>query len=184
MPVTGYRTSGSSLDSPAGVQDTDDLQIAGLMTRTAAWRTASTLPGAPRGPGGEGCAYSSSKGGCLPEGTDYGVAVLGVRDDSNTSLAVRLAVNKKAEPNVSLGRRASYLKGTVTVLGLNNGQRYRLLRYNSVGKVPVSGGAAAFLNSGADSYVDFTATGATWTYKDPVKIASDGVAYYRCVPVA
>jgi hypothetical protein len=185
VPVTGYCTNAASLNATPGVADTDTLQIAGLITRSAKWRDAASLPGAARDPpSANSCEYPSTWGGCLPKGTNYGVAVLGVKDANGTSLPVRLAVNKRTEPNVPRGRRAGWLKGTVTVSGLTPGQRYRLLRFDSTTKVPVSGGAAAFLAAGADGSVDFTADAAIWTYKDPVKIKSDGVAYYRCVPLA
>lgn len=87
------------------------------------------------------------------------------------------------EPNILRARRAAAFTGKVTVSGLTPGRQYRLLRFNSIAAVPTSGGAAAFLASPADSAVNFVATGQTWTYTDPVKIASDGVAYYRCVEV-
>jgi hypothetical protein len=103
------------------------------------------------------------------------------RDQAGTSLPVRLAVDKSYEPNVSTGAKPLLLTGTVTVSGLTPGKAYALLRFNSYASVPTSGGADAFLGSEHDRVVEFIPTGQTWTYVDPVKIVSSGMAYYRCV---
>jgi hypothetical protein len=106
---------------------------------------------------------------------------MNLRDWSSDVCSSDLAVDQNREPNVADGEPAGVLTGTVTVSSLKKGKMYRLMRYDSVAKVPVSGNKAAWLSSKFDSKVDFTATATTWTYKDPRKIVSSGVAYYKCV---
>jgi len=117
----------------------------------------------------------------MPTKTNYAVAVTGIKDASATSLPVRLKVNSQKEPSIPGGKAPSLLTGTVTVSGLTPGVAYTLLRFDTSASVPTTGNAAAFLAAPWGSSVKFTATAATWTYTDPKKIPSNGVAYYRAV---
>ncbi len=119
----------------------------------------------------------------MPVKTNYLVAVTGIKDAGGASLPVRLAVSSASEPNVSKGKKSGWLKGTATASGLTVGKSYALLRFNSIASVPTSGGAAEFLAAPWGSSVNFTATADTYVYKDKVKIATNGVAYYRCVEI-
>ncbi|WP_394849591.1 C39 family peptidase [Pendulispora brunnea] len=128
----------------------------------------------------QSCINDSNAGGCIPQGVDYGIAVLGITDRKRATLPVRLVMARNAEPNVSLGESAETMQTTVTVSGLTKGRSYALLRYDKAKNVPTDAMAAGFLASKYDKRVDFTATGNTWAESDTFD--SDGVAYYRCVP--
>lgn len=180
MPITGFCTFNDANDTT--YYPDDSLEICGLFSKTPAWREFSTMAGNPGWPVSDtSCQFMSIEGGCLPEGTNYGVAITGIRDDDNTCLPARLAVNGRKEPNIAAGKRPGWLKGTVTVSGLTSGRSYSLLRYDDAKKVPTSGDAAAFLKSSYVSAVNFTADDTEWVHKDLQKIKTDGVTYYRCV---
>ena len=180
MPTLGYCTQGNLND--ATVLPGDRLGLASLFTLKPAWWQTSDLPASPVYPKTtKSCKISSLQAGCLPSGTDYAVAILGIKDDSNTSLPVTLAVDSSSEPNTPQGRKATKLNGSVTVSSLTVGGQYSLLRFDSILSVPTSGGAAAFLAVPAASRKNFTATDTTWTYKDPNPITSSGSTFYRCV---
>lgn len=128
------------------------------------------------------CASSSTQGGCVPRDVDYGFAITGISDARSATLPVRIKVPVDREPNVSVGEAAVQLTASVTVSGLQSGHNYALLRYDDYTKVPTDAAAADFLTSSYSHRVDFTATGAEWTYADPVNFVSSGATYYRCVP--
>ena len=185
VPATGYCAKGAALDGAAPVQGDDAVKIVSLYGRRGMWRAAKTLPAAAVEPQtAQSCEYDAVSGGCLPLKTNYGIAVHGIQDAAGASLPVRLAVSSWKEPDIAAGARAGWLAATVTVRGLVAGARYRLLRFDAAARVPTTGGAAAFLNAKADSQTDFVAKADTWRWKDPRKIKSDGVAYYRCVRLA
>ncbi|WP_394849590.1 C39 family peptidase [Pendulispora brunnea] len=127
------------------------------------------------------CTYDSSAGGCIPRDVDYGTAVTGIVDERSATLPVRLSVDRSDEPNVSKGEAPVQLHATVTASGLVSGRRYALLRYDDYKDVPTDATAAGFLSSNHAARIDFTATAAEWSHAD--KFMSDGVAYYRCVPL-
>ena len=180
VPTLGYCTQGNLND--ATVLPGDRLGLASLFTLKPAWWQTSDLPASPVYPKtADSCKIPAMQAGCLPSGTDYAIAILGIKDDSNTSLPVLLEVNSVNEPNTPLGKKPSKLKGWVTVSSLTVGGQYSLLRFDSILSVPTSGGAAAFLAVPAASRKNFTATDTTWTYKDPNPIMSDGATFYRCV---
>lgn len=128
------------------------------------------------------CAFSSTQGGCVPLGVDFGIAVTGIVDAQHVTLPVSVSVPLGTEPNVSKGANASPMTATVTVSRLTVGGHYALLRYDDRTKVPTNASAAEFLASGFTHRTDFTAAQATWTLQDPSTFASDGAVYYRCVP--
>jgi hypothetical protein len=121
-------------------------------------------------------------GGCVPRDVDYGVAVSGVTDAQHVTLPITMTVPGTSEPNVSQGATASQMTATVTVSGLTTGLAYALLRYDDYRNVPTNTSAAGFLASQFTHRTDFTATGATWTFVDPVTFISSGTTYYRAVP--
>jgi len=127
------------------------------------------------------CTYDSSAGGCIPRDVDYGTAVTGIVDQRGATLPVRLSVDRNDEPNVSKGEASVQLHARVTVSGLVSGRRYALLRYDDYEHVPTDATAAGFLSSNHAARFDFTATAAEWSHPDA--FMSDGVAYYRCVPL-
>lgn len=137
------------------------------------------------------CSRDLLAGGCIPMTTDYGTAVTGIMDADHATLPVTLSVDRTTEPNYSpvdpndpdeyrtAPQKPVMLNGVVKVSQLVPGQTYRLLRYDNVANVPTSGSASAFLTSKYTSYVDFTATGTTWSHSDT--FMSNGTIFYRCV---
>lgn len=125
------------------------------------------------------CSRDEWSGGCIPAGTDWGVAVLGNKDKNNELFPTQLSVDRWDEPDIIKGRKPKDLTGTVTVSGLTAKQNYLLLRYGSAASVPSSGFASS--QAKADHVVPFTASGPTWTYQDPVGIPSNGAVFYRTV---
>jgi hypothetical protein len=140
-------------------------------------RPASTLSGTR-----QSCSYDTAHGGCIPAGTDYGVAITGLADDAHATLPVSISVGQSSEPNVSTGASPSAMNAMVTVAGLQPGQSYALLRYDDYTKVPTAATAAQMLTSPYSSRQDFTATASSWSWADPKTFPSNGATYYRCVP--
>jgi hypothetical protein len=132
--------------------------------------------------GTRSCTVASYDGGCVPTQTDYGVAVTGIIDDGNVTLPVEVSVPVDHEPDTTSGQKPIQLTATALVSNLVAGKSYTLLRYDDYTKVPTSGDAASYLSSPADVKTPFTATGTTWTYKDPMSFSSASAVYYRCVP--
>ena len=186
VPAVGYT---NKVGTSAEYSDNDTLTFYSLFGLKTLRRSFGGLPGGSLNEDAASewdvpaCQYGTLAGGCLPPGKNYGVAITGVLDAARTSRPVRLAVDRNSEPNVSEGEKPVGLKGTVTVSALTPGKKYRLQRYNSAANVPTAGDAKAFLKSKFDKATDFTASGKTWTYKDPLAIMSNGSAYYRCVQV-
>lgn len=127
------------------------------------------------------CAYDTLSGGCIPKKYDYGTAVSGITDKQKVSLPVAMAVDRSDEPNVSTGEAPAPIHATITVSGLTAGKKYALLRFDDTDDLPTTGSASDFLKSKYGIRVDFTAGGPNWTYAD--SFMSDGVAYYRAVPL-
>lgn len=121
---------------------------------------------------GNGATYEY----CIPRDTDYGCAVTGVKDSSGQLLPIRLAVNRRDEPNVSQGASPVTMVATVTVQSLVSGNAYALLRYNDYHNVPTNN----YLSSASSSSTVFTATSSTYSIID--RFSSDSVTIYRCVP--
>jgi hypothetical protein len=130
----------------------------------------------------QSCSYDTVHGGCIPAGTDYGVAVTGLADDAHATLPVSISVGQSSEPNVSTGATPSAMNAMVTVRALTPGQSYALLRYDDYTKVPTAATAAQMLTSAYSFRQDFTATSSSWSWADPNSFPSNGATYYRCVP--
>ncbi|CAF2513620.1 unnamed protein product [Rotaria sp. Silwood2] len=128
------------------------------------------------------CKNTTDTGGCLPQQINYGYAILGIKDEQQVTVPVRLKVNLSNEPNVSMGADPVIMQGTVVVLDLVPDRNYVLLRYNSYKQVPKSGDTQAFLRSNYHKHHEFRADSCTYTYVDPEGIPSNGSTYYRCVP--
>ena len=177
VPAVGYIGTTSATYS-----ESDRLLSYTLFSTDVVDRTFASLPSGPSKPvSPTSCKKTTLEGGNIPLGINYAVSIPGFRDPEKVGKPVRLAIDRNDEPNVTLGEPACLLTGTATVSELTSGKRYRLLRYDSVSNVPVSGNAAAWLASKFDNMIDFTASGTTWTYEDPKKIVSNGVAFYKCV---
>jgi hypothetical protein len=114
---------------------------------------------------------------CFDEKVTYGLAVTGLAVKG--TLPVSLSVDITSEPNVRSWQKASQIHGTATVSGLTAGQKYALFRYSGTQSLP---SAAPF--TGYERKTAFTATGSTWTYKDPHTFASNSATYYIAAPVA
>lgn len=112
----------------------------------------------------------------IPENTDYGVAVTGIKDPGKVTRPVHITLDSNEEPNVSLGVPPCILRATITCDSLTIGKSYALLRYNEYVKVPSTG----FTPSGANSAVYFTASAITHTVID--SFMSDTAVFYRCIP--
>jgi hypothetical protein len=115
-------------------------------------------------------------------GRNYGIAILGVRDDDRETLPVCVATNKNYESpsmvNGSSTRPSPMpLTLTVTVSDLTPGVTYRLYRYDHLSKVPDRAFNAAAGN--ARNTWTFRASGSSYTITQD--IISDEVAVYRCV---
>jgi hypothetical protein len=128
-----------------------------------------------------GCNKDTTQGGCVPRNVDYGVAITGVTDVQHVTLPVTMTVAGISEPNVSLGASPSQMTATVTVSGLTAGHSYALLRYDDYRRVPTNATVAQFLTSQFTHRTDFVATGASWTFVDPMTFVSSGTTYYRAV---
>lgn len=112
----------------------------------------------------------------IPENTDYGVAVTGIKDPGHLTRPVRITLDSNEEPNVTLGVKPCVLRATITCDSLTIGKSYALLRYNEYAKVPSTG----FTPTGANSTVYFTATAITHIVID--SFMSDTAVFYRCIP--
>jgi hypothetical protein len=118
-------------------------------------------------------------------GRNYGIAILGIRDDDRETLPVRVATNKNYESpamvNGSDTRPSPMpLTLTVTVSDLTPGVTYRLYRYDHLSKVPDRAFNAAAGNA-RNTWTFRIDSGSTYTITQD--ILSDEVAVYRCVAV-
>jgi hypothetical protein len=157
--------------------DPNDVLLFNNNYGTRIMRPASDLSGTR-----QSCGYDTAHGGCIPDGTDYGVAITGVADDAHATVPISISVGQSSEPNVSTGASPSAMNAMVTVRGLQPGQGYALLRYDDYTKVPTAATAAQMLTAPYSFRQDFTATASTWSFTDPTSFASNGATYYRCVP--
>lgn len=130
------------------------------------------------------CKSPTETGGCIPRQITYGYAILGIKDEQQATVPVRLNVNIPNEPNVSIGEKPVMMQGTVTIYDLVPGRDYALLRYNSYKNVPTSGDSQTFLKSNYHRSYEFKANNSTYTYVDPEEIPSKSSTYYRCVPIS
>ncbi len=130
----------------------------------------------------EACNHTTATGGCFPQHTNYGCAILGIQDEHRATKRVRLEINLSDEPNLSIGDPPVLMQGTITVFELESDQDYVLLRYDSHKHVPTSGDVQTFLRSKYSERHDFRANSDIYSYKDPKGIPSNGATYYRCVP--
>lgn len=179
VPFFGYSGANSSVWT-----GTDTLSAYTLFSKTAVTRSFNAFLGdAVESGSNSACNKDTLSGGCISVNAGYAIAITGIKDANSASVRIKLAIDRADEPNVSQGAAPVSLTGTVTVSGLVKGKKYRLLRYDSIAKVPVSGGPSVFASAAADTKLDFIAPGTSWTYVDPRKIISNGVAYYRCVPM-
>jgi len=166
MLATGFSSTDSTTHHP-----TDQLFFNDGYAQTTSVRTASSLFDT-RAMQGNGLRNQY----CLPVNTDYGCAVTGIVDTSHAALPVQLHVDRWNEPDLIAGEPPVVLDGTVSVHGLIPGKSYALYRYNSYRTVPT-------INYSRSSYASvtrFVATNASATYS--VRIPSDGIAIFRCLP--
>jgi len=128
-----------------------------------------------------GAIYSTAD-----NGTNFGIAITGVKDTDHETVPVRVDTNVNYEipaiKNGSNERPAPMpLVLTVTVSGLTPGVTYRLYRYNSFESVPDN----HFNAHAGQAYQSWTvqiASGDSWVMTQD--IASDEIGAYRAVPAA
>jgi hypothetical protein len=113
---------------------------------------------------------------CFDSSVTYGLAVLGL-NVSGALLPVSLSTpGAVSEPDVRVGAAPVPLKGTVTVAGLRTGDKGVLYRFNATNPANVPTGPP--FAAAAEYSTPFTATGAEWTFVDPVPFISSGATYY------
>jgi hypothetical protein len=174
MPAIGVQ----STNATGGFGSSDKLEWNTLFSSQTVTNTFGALGGSR-----SSCKLSIGKGGCVPLGVDYGIAVPGFLDKDQATLPIKLTVDKASEPNLSQGAAPGTLQGTLTVYGLQPGRNYALLRYNGFESVPESGTPADYLKSAFGNRVTFTAKTGSWSYTDPNTIKTDSTTYYKVVPV-
>ena len=113
---------------------------------------------------------------CLPETVDYGCAVTGIHDTSRAALPVQLHLNHWSEPDLVASQHPTTFDATATVNGLTPGKTYVLYRYNNYNNVPTHN----YTKSRYSSLTRFVPTQTTAACA--VKIPSNGVAIFRCLP--
>ncbi|MBX7067141.1 MAG: hypothetical protein K1X28_07915 [Parachlamydiales bacterium] len=116
------------------------------------------------------------------DGSNYGIAITGVKDLNGDTLPVRVDTNVNFEnPPIADGsntRPASMqIVLTVTISDLEPGTSYILYRYNNLAAVPES----RFNANGSSAYEKwmFTAQGTTYVHTETIQ--SNESAIYRCV---
>jgi hypothetical protein len=173
MPAVGIRSTSAT------AFDRNDVLVFNTNLGAQLERALKDLVGTRKS-----CSTRGQEGGSVPKKIDYGVALKGIKDKRQATLPVSLSVSSAEEPNVSLKESPSQMTATATVGALQPGQRYALLRYDDFKSVPTDASAQGFLKSRYAQKVEFTADGATWTYRDQRPFSSDRAIYYRCVPLA
>jgi hypothetical protein len=115
---------------------------------------------------------------------DFGIAILGVQDEDNETLPVRVTTNINYEhPQIVQGsaRRPppEPLGLTITISGLTQGAKYDLYRYRTLESIP----NGAFNKNASKAYEKWVITGRSdGQFVMTEKIMSDDVAAYRAVP--
>jgi len=135
------------------------------------YRTMASLPGTYRllshCPGHDYVGYP-----CINQQRGFGWAIQGFLDDK-AGLPLSLSIDQwQSEPDVRRGEKPTQLMGTLTVSKLQIGQKYVILRWDSV--------ADAFDEAKSKVVQRFTAKKEIEVYKDSKSFSSDGATYYRC----
>ncbi|HEY8902729.1 MAG TPA: hypothetical protein VIM48_03420 [Chthoniobacterales bacterium] len=117
-------------------------------------------------------------------GRNYGIAILGVRDDDHEALPVRVATNKNYESPAMVNGTSTRpspmpLTLTVTVFNLTPGVTYRLYRFDHLSLVP-DGAFNAAAARARNTWTFRIASGSTYTITQDIQ--SDEIAAYRCAP--
>ena len=118
------------------------------------------------------CGNGYSAYPCIYEKWGFGWAIHGVADEKEGA-PMSLALDQSNEPNTSQGAKPISFHGTLTATQLEAGAAYTVYRWDGV--------ESAFDYSRGTKVAEFTASAPTWTWTDPLPIASDGATYYRCV---
>ena len=116
---------------------------------------------------------------------DFGIAILGVQDEDDETLPVRVTTNLNYEhPQIVQGsaRRPppEPLELTITVSGLTRGAKYDLYRYNTLESIP-DGAFNQYASKAHEKWVIAGHSDGKFVMTE--KIMSDDVAAYRAVPV-
>ncbi|MFZ0573578.1 MAG: hypothetical protein WA304_02400 [Candidatus Cybelea sp.] len=115
---------------------------------------------------------------------DYGIAILGVQDEENETLPVRVTTNINYEhPQIVAGSAKrpppEPLELTITVSGLTQGAKYDLYRYDTLASIP----DGAFNKHASKAHEKWVIAGRSdGKFVMTEKIMSDDVAAYRAVP--
>lgn len=124
-----------------------------------------------------GSVYSVSS-----DGSNYGIAITGVKDDNGDTLPTRVYVNQNYE-NPSIQDKTNNrptpmpLVLTVTVSNLEPGTTYNLYYYNDLDSVPDS----SFNASASKAFKAWPFKATDSTYTQTVSIQSKDTAVFRCV---
>jgi hypothetical protein len=114
------------------------------------------------------CAYP-----CFDQDVTYGIAVKGfARTDTSDAPPVRIDVDRDYEPDPREGQKPVPMHANVEVSQLAVGGNYTLYSFRGFNSFPASGVA------GYADKVDFSATSATWRYRDPKAFMSDDAIYF------
>uniref|UniRef100_A0A6U4U2F7 Uncharacterized protein n=1 Tax=Neobodo designis TaxID=312471 RepID=A0A6U4U2F7_NEODS len=118
---------------------------------------------------------------CLPKNYDYGIALLGNRDDANELYPARLVMPSWTEPDYGLEDERHQaivsFKPTLEITGLTAGVAYVVLRFDHPADVPVSD----FLRGAYSKRFDFTASASNATMSAFDEFMSDATVFYRVV---
>lgn len=117
---------------------------------------------------------------------NYGLTVSGVIDHDGETLPVHIATNKNYEhPSMKDGSNKrpapEKLTLTITVDGIQSGQKYNLYRYDSFSDVPNSSFNAKH-SQATKSWQINTTSGSTYTLTETIQ--SDETRIYRAVPAS
>jgi len=110
---------------------------------------------------------------CLHPQYGFGWAVTDL-NDARKGLPLSLVVEpSESEPDLRAGESPSELKGTISVQGLEPGEKYAVYRWDSV--------ESAFDYTNPTSVYRFSASQSEQSFTDKKTISSDGTTYYRCI---
>jgi len=166
VPATGFTSTDTNMYHPKDrLVFNDNYDLAPL---TRAFRTLDDT----RAMSGNGAIFED----CIPRDRDFGVAVTGIKDSSDTLLPVCLAVDRVNEPNISQGGSPVQMNATIQISALTAGSNYVLLRYNDYHRVPTNN----YLTSACNSATTFVAADSTQMLYD--SFLSSATVIYRCVP--
>lgn len=114
---------------------------------------------------------------------NYGIAILGIKDDNSVCLPTRVYTNVNYEkPEIVDGSdtqpASEALILTVVVTGLTAGNTYNIYQYNDVTQIPTN----SFNANSGNAYQQYTIQATDTSYSMTVNILSNQIAIFRTVP--